>query len=156
MSCFTIIFVTVAAVFWRQLVLINERVLYSHVTLSPLSRSQLQNYIPTEKERLIARTVTDIYVGVTQKVSRHPQTTWNGDSVSSEQLLDHYAITHYCHAWNPNSNEIIRKLRELFPGCDVKVWQPRNQICVSWHNPVIYEAYKTTNDKKKEAANVTV
>lgn len=151
MFCFTVAYALIAAAFWRQLFLMSEQynILYSHITLSPLSRATLQHYMPTKKERLVAKTVADIYVGVTQAVSRNPKTTWNGGSVSIEQLVDHYRYTHYCYPQTAYADDIISKLKPLFPGCDVKVWRPNNELCVSWHNPVIYDAYIATNARKK-------
>lgn len=151
MFCFTVAYALIAAAFWRQLFLMNEQynVLYSHITLSPLSRATLQHYMPTKKERLVAKTVADIYVGVTQAVNRNPKTTWNGGSVSIEQLVDHYRYTHYCYPQTAYADDIISKLKPLFPGCDVKIWRPNNELCVSWHNPVIYDAYIATSAKKK-------
>jgi hypothetical protein len=111
-------------------------VLYSHAPLTPISRAQLQTYRTSGRDlavdRLITKTVEDIYLGVVSTASENMinKGYWHS-------LKPHTMRTDFLSA-SPYSAEIVSRVKRLFPECDVEYSSSLDSVGVFWYDPTIY------------------
>ena len=110
--------------------------LYSHAPLAPISRAQLQTYRTSGRDlavdRLITKTVEDIYLGVVNTASENMinKGYWHS-------LKPHTMRTDFLSA-SPYSAEIVSRVKRLFPECDVEYSSSLDSVGIFWYDPTIY------------------
>jgi len=110
--------------------------LYSHAPLAPITRAQLQTYRTSGRDlavdRLITKTVEDIYLGVVSTASENMinKGYWHS-------LKPHTMRTDFLSA-SPYSAEIVSRVKRLFPECDVEYSSSLDSVGIFWYDPTIY------------------
>lgn len=103
--------------------------IYKHAELVPISRSVLQNFQMINRntvvESHIVRTVEDIYLGV--KNAAYTRNNGYHHKFNALQPIEKYSPSLY-------SQEIVRRLEKLFPGCDVELNTRIGMYGVYWYN----------------------
>jgi len=137
MSIITIVFAVIGALLYHEHTLLTRArndVLYSHAPLTPISRAQLQTYRESQQEvavdRLLTKTVEDIYIGVVQSASITNKGYWHSlkpDTMRSDAL-----------SVSPYSAELVSRIKRLFPECDVEYSSVLNSVGVFWYDPMVY------------------
>jgi len=107
---------------------------YSHAPLTPISRAQLQNYRASQRDlevdRLITKTVEDIYLSVIHGASKMDKGYWH--SLKPDTMRSDVPSV------SPYSAEIISRVKRLFPECTVEYSSGLNSVGVFWYDPKIY------------------
>jgi hypothetical protein len=106
---------------------------YQHVELNPINRSTLQNFTDLQRNSVvdayIVKTVEDIYVNVKKEAALKKP----GYHHTFNPLLPIHTYPPYLYV-----NEVVRRLKRLFPDCDVEINHRIGVYGIYWHNMSVY------------------
>jgi len=107
--------------------------IYRHVDLTPLNRATLQNFTDLHRNSLveahIVKTVEDIYVAVKREASIQK----HGYHHNFVPLLPVDSFPPYIYV-----SEVLKRLKDLFPGCDVEMNHRLGVYGVYWYDEAKY------------------